>query len=420
MAKILVTTARNMYGLNTIRILSAEGHEVFAADSIKLNGGAFSKYVKKSFVYPEVSKNAPSFVELILDFVEQENIEYIIPSFEEAYVLSYYKEKFKNKVKMLVEDYEKLMILHDKYTMTQLSKQLGIDVPRTILLKDFRRSEWNFPFVLKPRKNRAAMGIKKIDNEDKLKKILKKINIKNYMVQQYIDHKQYCTTGIAYNGKLIGNVIYKNLREFPESGGFGTYRVSCDIPEIIENVNKLVSELEYTGFICVDHLHDSKTGRYYITDVNPRMSPGLYTAYMAGVNLPKMYIDLIDKPQTIKEQFAPAGHVSYTGFLELGWILSVLFKGKFRSIKDYFKQKKVHGADDVWDKKDVVPAFITLFTMLYSAIFGPFYKWGDEEIFLKKTFYEDKYFQKTSKLVELERKYCEDHSDKKEKVLSKH
>lgn len=409
-----------MYGLNTIRILSAENHEVFAADSIKLNGGAFSKYVKKSFVYPEVSKNAPSFVESILDFIEQENIEYIIPSFEEAYVISYYKEKFKNKVKMLVDDYEKLMVLHDKYTMTRLSKQLGIDVPRTILLKDFRRSEWNFPFVLKPRKNRAAMGIKKIDNEDKLKKILKKINIKDYMVQEYIDHKQYCTTGIAYNGKLIGNVIYKNLREFPESGGFGTYRVSCDIPEIIDNVNKLVSELEYTGFICVDHLYDSKTGRYYITDVNPRMSPGLYTAYMAGVNLPKMYIDLIDKPQNVKEQFAPAGYVSYTGFLELGWFLSVLFKGKLSSIKDYFKQKKVHGADDVWDKKDVVPAFITLSTMLYSAIFGPFYKWGDEEIFLKKTFYEDKYFQKTSKLVELERKYCEVRSDKKEKVLSKH
>ncbi len=407
-----------MYGLNTIRILSAEGHEIFAADSIKFSGGTFSKYVKKSIVYPEVSKDAKGFIKTLLDFIEKEHIEYIIPSFEEAYVISYYKEKFKNKVKMLIEDYEKLMILHDKYSLTQLSEQLGINTPSTVLLKDFVPEEWDYPIVLKPKKNRAAMGIKKVDNREQLNKILRKIKKDDYMVQEYIDHKQYCTTGIAYNGKLIGNVIYKNLREFPESGGFGTYRVSCDIPEIITNVKKLVSELDYTGFICVDHLYDAKTGNYYITDVNPRMSPGLYTAYMAGLNLPKMYLDLIDNPQNVQQQFAPEGKVSYTGFLELGWFLSVLFKGKFRSIGEYFKQKKVHGADDVWDKKDVVPAFITLFTMLYSAIVGPFYKWGDEEIFLKKTFYEDKYFQKTNKLIELERKYCEEHSKEKERVVS--
>ncbi|MFO7882523.1 MAG: ATP-grasp domain-containing protein [Kosmotogaceae bacterium] len=418
MAKILVTAARTMYGLNTIRILSAENHEVYAADSIKSNGGAFSKYVKKSIVYPEVSKDSRLFVEALLDFVEKENIEYIIPSFEEAYVISFYKEKFRNKVEMLIEDYEKLMLLHDKYIMTQLSKHLGIHVPRTVLLKDFEPAEWNFPFVLKPKKNRAAMGIKKVDNAEQLSKISRSIKEEDYMVQQYVEHTQYCTTGIAYKGKLTGNVIYRNLREFPESGGFGTYRVSCDIPEITANVKKLISELNYTGFICVDHLYDSKTNKYYITDVNPRMSPGLYTAYMAGVNLPKMYLDLIDNPQSVKQQIAPEGNVSYTGFLELGWFLSVLFKGKFNRIKEYFKQKKVHGADDVWDKKDVKPAFITFFTMLYSAMAGPFYKWGDEEIFLKKTFYEDEYFPKTGELLELEKKYCEAHSDEEEQVVS--
>jgi hypothetical protein len=73
----------------------------------------------------------------------------------------------------------------------------------------------------------------------------------------------------------------------------------------------------------------------------------------------------------------------------------------------------------VWDKNDIVPAFITFSAMLYSALLGPFYKWGDEEIFLKKTFYEDEYFQKTSKLIELEKKYCEVPSSKKEHVVSK-
>jgi predicted ATP-grasp superfamily ATP-dependent carboligase len=419
LAKVLVTAARTIYGLNTIRILSAENHEIYAADSVKLNGGAFSKHVKKSFVYPEVSKNARAFVKKVLGFVEKERIEYIIPCFEEAYVISFYKELFQGKVKLMVEDYEKLMLLHDKYLMTKFSKKLGLHTPNTVIFEDFKPDEWNFPVVLKPRKNRGAMGIKKIDNAVQLEKALRKINSENYMVQEYIEHKQYCTTGIAYNGKLMGNVVYKNLREFPESGGFGTYRVSCDIPEIIENVKKIVSELDYTGFICVDHLYDPRTGAYYITDVNPRMSPGLYTAYMAGVNLPKMYIDLIDNPQNVKQQFAPAGHVSYTSFLELGWLFSVLFKGKFRSITEYFRQKKIRGGDDVWDKNDIVPAFITFSAMLYSALLGPFYKWGDEEIFLKKTFYEDEYFQKTSKLIELEKKYCEVPSSKKEHVVSK-
>ncbi|ACR80449.1 protein of unknown function DUF201 [Kosmotoga olearia TBF 19.5.1] len=403
LARVLVTCARMMYALNTIRLLHKEGHEVYAADSVKSAGGLYSRYVKKSFIYPYVSRQSEEFINFILKIVEEHKIDVLLPGFEDAFVISYYKDRFEGKVKLLVADFSKVAFLHDKYSVSRLAEKIEIPSPKTVLFRDFEPTEWDFPVIIKPRRNRGALGIRFVKDFNELKKLSGKLNASEYLVQEPLPRVQYCTTGIAYNGKLIANVIYKNIREYPEAGGFGTYRISYDIPEITDYVEKIVEEIDYTGFICADFLYDEKRDTYFITDVNPRMSPGLYVGYASGIDFPKLYVDLLMDPDSVKPIKAKTGTGSYTGYLEVGWFFAVLFKGKFKKLKGFFGSRKGM-MDDVWDSKDPLPAFVMFFSMLSSAVIGPLFG-GQEEFYYTGCLFESEYFPEMQAVEELQRKY---------------
>ncbi|OAA27212.1 hypothetical protein AT15_05170 [Kosmotoga arenicorallina S304] len=403
MAKVLVTTARMMYSLDSIRLLHRAGHEVYAADSVRMSAGLYSRYVKKYFIYPKVSEESEEFINFILKVVEDYKIDIIIPGFEDTFVFAYYLDKFEGKAKLLLSDYSKLAFLHDKYSVSKLAEVLKIPSPKTVLLRDFKEEEWTFPVVIKPRRNRGAIGIKVIDSIDVLKKIGSTVNADEYMVQQLLPKTQFCTTGMAYKGKLLSNVVYKNIREYPEEGGFGTYRLTYNVPEIDEYVAQIVEELDYTGYICTDFLYDSEKNTYYITDVNPRMSPGVYVAYAAGVNFPKMYVDLLEDPISVQEVKPKIGVGSYTSPLELGWFLAVLFKGKFKKLKGFFKRDKGM-LDDVWDIRDPIPFFAMFGSMLFSAVIGPLVG-GQQESYYLGCLYDRKYFSDSVALEKLQKKY---------------
>jgi len=145
-----------MYALNTIRLLHKEGHEVYAADSVKSAGGLYSRYVKTSFIYPYVSEQSEEFIDFLLKIVEEHKIDVIIPGFEDAFVISYYKDRFEGKVKLLVSDFSKVAFLHDKYSVSKLAEKIGIPSPKTVLLRDFESSEWSFPVINQAEKEQGG------------------------------------------------------------------------------------------------------------------------------------------------------------------------------------------------------------------------------------------------------------------------
>ena len=164
MAKILITGARLWYAYNCINILSQYGHELYVAESSKLSLGLYSKYIKKSFIHTDISENSEEFIEKILAIVEEFEIEYLMPVFEEIYVLSYYKKRLKGKVKIMIPEFEIIWKLHDKYSLFKLAEELNIPTPVTYKINEFKSFDLSFPFVLKPRRERGAEGIKVVKN----------------------------------------------------------------------------------------------------------------------------------------------------------------------------------------------------------------------------------------------------------------
>ncbi|HAY98522.1 MAG TPA: ATP-utilizing protein [Mesotoga sp.] len=368
--RVLITGARMWYAINAIRLLARNGHDVFAADSSKFSGGLYSRYLKGKFVYPSVSDDSEGFINEILEKTDEMKIDVIFPTFEEGFVISKYLHLFEGRVKVLVPSYDHIKLLHDKFTMTDYARSLGICVPRTALLGEFEPNGSSFPLIVKPRNQRSAEGIVRVTSSKEFEKISKALDGKRFLVQEWKPPHQICTTGLAYNGKMIGNVIYKNVREYPESGGIGTCRISIECDSVLRDVEKIVGNLNYSGFISTDFLYDKERDAYFLVDVNPRMSPGLLVAYCSGVDMVKAYMDLVTKNRAEQIMSPEVGNGTYTTAMEIGWFFSVLFKGRFGKMKGFFKSRK-RLRDDSWDIRDPAPFFVMLMSMLYTAILGP-------------------------------------------------
>ncbi|HPE53259.1 MAG TPA: ATP-utilizing protein, partial [Mesotoga prima] len=100
--RVLVTGARMWYAINTIRLLARSGHEVFAADSSRLSGGLYSRYLKGKFIYPSVGENSSAFVESVIEKIEELKIDVLCPTFEEGFVFSKYIGRLEGRVNVLV------------------------------------------------------------------------------------------------------------------------------------------------------------------------------------------------------------------------------------------------------------------------------------------------------------------------------
>ncbi|MBN2218909.1 MAG: ATP-grasp domain-containing protein [Kosmotogaceae bacterium] len=368
--RVLVTGARMWYAINTIRLLARSGHEVFAADSSRFSGGLYSRYLKGKFIYPSVGENSNAFVESVTEKIEELKIDVLCPTFEEGFVFSKYIGMLEGRVNVLVPSYDHIALLHDKYSMTTYARSLGVNVPKTSLLKNFSLEGCEFPVIIKPRNQRSAEGIFKVNSRSEFEKRCKNLEEEKYLVQEWKEPYQICTTGLAHNGHLIGNIIYHNIREYPESGGIGTCRVSIECEKVLGEVKKIVSDLNYSGFISMDFLHDRINGEYYLVDVNPRMSPGLLIAYNSGVDMVKAYLELATGSEVSEVKSPKIGYGTFTTAMEIGWFFSTLFKGKLKNLKGFFRSRKKL-KDDSWDVRDPIPFFVMLLSMLNTAVFGP-------------------------------------------------
>ena len=91
---------------------------------------------------------------------------------------------------------------------------------------------------------------------------------------------------VMNHGVLKGHVVYRQLRDYPFSGGQATLRVSVDHPEAVAHFERLLRELRWHGVCQADFLVDEKTGTPYLIDINPRFWGSLAQAIASGVDFP--------------------------------------------------------------------------------------------------------------------------------------
>ncbi|MGK0289480.1 MAG: putative ATP-grasp superfamily ATP-dependent carboligase [bacterium] len=276
MKKLLLTGGRAPVTLDLARLFHATGWKVLVADSIKFPICKSSNAVSRTFLLPPPKTETKAFIERLKEIIQHYEIDYLLPTCEEVFFISRYRDELSPYCKVLCDDFDKIKQFHHKYTFTTLAKDLGIKVPLTNLVESkkdlFQYKKTSKHYVFKPAYSRFATETKINPSfEDVIE--LTPTRQQPWVAQEFIQGKEYCSYGFAIDGKLKAFSCYHPL--YRVGKGSGIYFKPVDNLVIQKFVKNFVEKFEFTGQIGFDFMENS-FGEVFVLECNPRATSGLH------------------------------------------------------------------------------------------------------------------------------------------------
>lgn len=246
------------------------------------------------------------YIPFLLSVCEKERVNLIIPLMDlDIVVISRNREVFLERgIKLLLHPKETVEIAADKYQSLVILKEVGVDVPNTLLLKDADSAEEiiAYPMLLKPRyismKNSPEYFIKKISDRRELEFWKRELTGKEdrYILQEYLAGTELTVDFFCYNGEVISIVPGERLAAvapaFSETGGAIIRGKTFHSEEINELVFKVAEKLKFHGPANFQG-YKLKDGSIKITEINPRLTGASVMTKAAGADFFKWSIDMI-------------------------------------------------------------------------------------------------------------------------------
>lgn len=351
----MLAGGRAPVALDLTRKFNRNGCEVYIAESIPIYLTRYSNKVKKTYHVPVPNRNPVQYIAALMEIVEKEKIDYVIPTCEVAFFIAWSKEKLcLNGCRVFVDSLNKLELLHSKWNFMELLRDKGIIVPKTYLAKDLEEINEHLgkfkagnKVVLKPEYSRFAA---KVHECIVPVKELPDITISEYtpwVVQEHIEGRQFCTYSIAHGGKVVAHTTYRSV--FTAGRGAAIYFSHLEHKNIELWVKNLCQSIEYTGQIAFDFI-EKPDGSIYPLECNPRTTSGMHL--FSGEQLVDaifMTNGSLHKPEQIDRMVAP-GMILY-GPGKAGWV----------KWWHSFKQAK----DVIFDTDDLIPSFYQILTYAF-------------------------------------------------------
>lgn len=262
---ILLLGARAPVALELARSFYRVGCHIILADSLRFPVGRWSNTIIKYERLPEARQDSQKYATAISALVLKYTINHIVPTCEEAFYVSLYKDSWNCMV--WTPDADIMDSLHNKETFAQkFNKQLNI--PKTISLEKF--SEWSQSdqYVFKPKYSR--FGNKTIINTIISEKTIREP--KNWIAQKKVIGKEICVYSIWADGQLKGYVSYHPL--YRAGKGSGIFFESIKNLEVKKQVERFGKALRYSGQLSFDVIISDETA--WFIECNPRGTSGAH------------------------------------------------------------------------------------------------------------------------------------------------
>lgn len=340
---VLVTGGRAPVALEIARMLSLEGHIVYGAESLNPNLLSFSRGVVKNYKVPSPRFAFEDYKRTILEIIQKEKIEYLIPTCEEIYAIARIAPEIPKSCVVVSESFEKLDRLHNKLTFIETAQKHELLVPYTRYVSNLDQipSLYNegSRFVIKPVYSRFAQNVIMHTKGERLNDL----EHGPWVLQEFIAGKAFCTYTIAREGKILAHTTYPS--QYTWGRGATIYFESVLHPKIFQWVQSFVEKEKWTGQISFDFIQ-SHDGGVYPLECNPRATSGIHLlSNSAKISDALLLRDSItfasDKPQ--------AAMLAVPMFLGTPYFLG-------RGIKDYFSTI-TRARDVLFSWRDPLPFF---------------------------------------------------------------
>jgi predicted ATP-grasp superfamily ATP-dependent carboligase len=311
MVKIFVLDGRSLASLAIVRSLGKKGFEIQCGEEFRLNLTRFSKYVKKSWIYPSPNSNPDAFIEEIKKITLREKFDMIIPVRDDTTLLiARHAQDLSHITNLYIAEYDAIRLLQDKAETIKIAHQCGVPHPRTYFPEETDLKEilahLRTPFLIRARISSGSRGIAFVrEGHDFLEQYESvKRDFDEPMIQEYVQKKSYCTACVLldHNSDEVASFAYERVKEYPLSGGPTVVGISCKNDEVIRYAISLLKSIGWRGVAEVEFIIDQQ-GIPKLLEVNPRFWMPLNLAIQSGVDFPYLLYQLamknpVSKPET--------------------------------------------------------------------------------------------------------------------------
>lgn len=331
MKTILLTNAEGVQSICLARSLRKQGCRVVGFCNHKMTSGYVTRWLNKRYKSPDITRHPTAFKAFVMDYLQTHHVDVIIPLADDgAEFLSRNKEEIEKRGTICaIPEYNVFRIANDKQQLMELCENHGLPHPKTKELypDNLQKAAMHvgFPAMIKPNLSQGAKGIVRVDNMDELENKFPDIHKRfgGCTLQEYVNQPDYYYNVMVYrskNGEIVGQTVIKIRRFFPLKGGTSCYSETVEHPYLIEQCEKVLEKLNWTGFADFDVLEDKDSGELKIIEINPRVPSSFQAAFAAEIDFGKIFMaDLFDMPMPSFE-YHSGKQVRWMG-LDVMWFL---------------------------------------------------------------------------------------------------
>ncbi len=309
--KALVLGFAPRTALSIVRSLGRAGIAVDLAWCLPGEIVAASRYVRR---LQELSPSLESedWLPPLKALLERERYDLVIPAADTQLIpLVLARNELEPLAKLAIPPKHAFLAAYDKFKTTALAAQLGIHVPRFVILEktgEILPGDFPVPCVLKPvssydtsRTATSRRFVQHAFSRPEAEHILSKMLPQGpVMAQAYFIGHGVGVELLAKDGRVLVAFQHERLHEAPEGSG-STYRQSVPLEsELLEAARRLVEALNYTGVLMVEFKRNAK--EWMFVEINARFWGSLPLGLAAGSDMPRyLYEMMVDG----REDFTP-------------------------------------------------------------------------------------------------------------------
>ncbi|SCG83987.1 hypothetical protein DW1_2423 [Proteiniborus sp. DW1] len=391
-----VVLGTNYYiALSAIRCLGIHGIEVVAMDySEKGTYAAKSKYLSERLIVPHYRNESEKFVKFLIDYAKKQDYPpVLIPCHDlQVEVIDEHLEELKKYYLIPQTEPGLWTKVMDKASLYELALEHGVPVPETVKIDEENflekvESMIKYPCIVKPVESPSFVAVFrrklfKVHNREELEEAIRKAKdaglevIVQRIIPGFDDHMYTFDAYLNQDAKVTHWSTCQKYRQFPINFGASVYTGHKYVPELYEIGAKFFEGIKYKGFAEIEFKKDSETGKFYMIEVNARITNFNNLLYKLGLNIPYItYREMIGEPLEPKSFKEDQNLVFWYAYEDLLAIRDYIKTGQLtfgQIFKSLFRPK----AYAIWDWKDPMPAF-SYAGIIMGKIFKKIFKTKD-------------------------------------------
>jgi predicted ATP-grasp superfamily ATP-dependent carboligase len=263
-----------------------------------------SRWCALGAIVPNFSDGDGDYVAAVLELIDRYGVKFVLPSSDGSIAaLRTRRDDVERRTRLVLAPEQALRLALDKTSTLRLADELGIGIPRTIVIKealDLRAAldEVGYPAVIKPIRSWVRNGTgtgsrlscRAVKSRADAERILEQFHRAggSAIVQEWLPGRRDAVSLFYVGGTVRARFAQTSYRESPLLGGSSVLCESIPaLQDIVEPAERLVRTIGLECCSMVEFRRDSR-GRPRLMEVNARLGGSMALAVAAGVDFPRL------------------------------------------------------------------------------------------------------------------------------------